>query len=240
MREPDFFVGYVSKVPRHLAVFSLGCGLALLALFALAALSLGRGADAAAAGVAFDGADATLEGVVETVPYPLLRLPDGHAVLLAGDGKRGGQEAARALEGRQAKASGYMLKRGDLDMLVLGELAASPAPAAPVPAPQQLGRWRLGGEICDGKCAAGAMHPGAGLSHKACASLCIRGGLAPVLVLGAPFEGRSFVLLADEAGGPVPGAALDLVALPVELEGMLERRGDLLLLRVDWPGARRL
>ena len=183
MRDPGFFVGYFSKVPRELAIFNLGCGLALLALFALVALSLGRGADAAAAGVAFGGEDAVLEGVVASAPYPTLRLPGGHVVLLAGEGKRGGQEAAGALEGRQAKASGYMLKRGDLDMLVLGELSASPAAAAQLPAPQQLGRWRVSGEICDGKCAAGLMHPGTGLSHRACASLCLRGGLPPVLVL---------------------------------------------------------
>jgi hypothetical protein len=101
------------------------------------------------------------------------------------------------------------------------------APATP------LGRWRITGEICDGKCYSGSMRPGNGLAHKACANFCILGGVPPVFVSTAPVEGSSFMLLADAAGGPLPGRLYDLVALRLQLEGELERRGDLLVFKVN-------
>ena len=102
-----------------------------------------------------------------------------------------------------------------------------------------LGRWRLTGEICDGKCYAGAMRPGTGLAHKACANLCLIGGVPPVLVTTAPVEGERFLLIAGADGGPVTPALLDHVATLVQVEGDVERRGSLLVLRVA-PGTLRL
>ena len=238
MSDSGFFVGYFSKVPRPLALFNIGCGLVLIAIFALAALTLGRTGDAEAGAAVFGGEDATLEGRVETLPYPLLRLPSGHTLLLAGDGKRGARDIVRDVAGKTARLEGFVLKRGTLDMLLPGSVSASdalPDPAAARP----LGRWRAAGEICDGKCASGAMHRGTGLAHKACANLCLAGGIPPVFALAAPLEGDSFALLADAAGGPVPPGAFDLTALPVELEGDVERRGDMLVFKVDWDKARR-
>ena len=239
MDDPGFFVGYHDKVPRPLAWFNLGCGLALAMLFALVALSLGRGIDAAAEGAVFGGGETTVEGVVQITPYPMLRTTAGNAVLLAGEGKRGAMAMARDHDGRTVKASGYLLKRGTLDMLVTGGMSALPGNAQP-PGRQSLGRWRVGGEICDGKCAAGIMHPGTGLAHKACANLCLSGGVPPVLAFAQPVEGDSFALLADGDGLEVPAAAFDLTGLPVELEGALERRGNMLVFRVNWAKARRL
>jgi hypothetical protein len=102
-----------------------------------------------------------------------------------------------------------------------------------LPQPIPLGRWRITGEICDGKCYAGSMRPGAGIAHRACANFCLIGGVPPVFVSTAPVEGTSFMLLADAAGGPLPDKLYNLVALRVQLEGDLERRGDLLVFKVD-------
>jgi hypothetical protein len=107
-----------------------------------------------------------------------------------------------------------------------------------LPPPVPLGRWRITGEICDGKCYSGSMRPGNGLAHKACANFCILGGVPPVFVSTAPVEGTSFMLLGDTAGGPLPDRLYDLVALRVQLEGELERRGDLLVFKVDLNRAR--
>ena len=82
------------------------------------------------------------------------------------------------------------------------------------------------------------MRPGVGLAHRACANLCISTGLPPVLVTSAPVEGSAYLLLANADGGAAPAAIADLVALPVTLEGELERRGDLLIFRVDWSKAK--
>ena len=129
-----------------------------------------------------------------------------------------------------------MIKRGDLDMLqvdggpdglVAAEGAAPPAAATP------LGTWRLTGEICDGKCYAGAMRPGRGLAHRGCAEICLIGGVPPVFVSTAPVEGASFLLMGHADGSPVTADVLARVATLVEAEGMIERRGDLLVFRVD-------
>lgn len=185
-----------------------------------------------------------LTGVLETRPYPILRIPaaegvPARAVMLAGQSKVGVQDPAAALAGRLVDASGVMVRRGDLDMLLVGGpiglkaaetgSAGAAAPEAPVP----LGRWRITGEICDGKCAAGAMRPGTGLAHKACANLCITGGVPPVFVSTAPVEGAGFLLLAGRDGGPLPASVLDRTGERVAVEGSVERRDDLLVLRVE-------
>ena len=81
------------------------------------------------------------------------------------------------------------------------------------------------------------MRPGVGLAHKACANLCIKGGIPPVLVLDQPVRAGGletvFVLLSDMQGGAVGQELYDLVALMVRLEGALERHGDLLVLKTD-------
>jgi len=77
------------------------------------------------------------------------------------------------------------------------------------------------------------MRPGRGLSHKACANLCIDGGAPPVFVSTAPVDGASFFLLADPDGNPLPDSHYDLVALMIEVEGDVERRDNLLVFKID-------
>jgi hypothetical protein len=156
--------------------------------------------------------------------------------MLAGDGKRGAPIAAGMAEGRIVNARGYMLKRGAIDIMMVEDLAPVPddslsrTGAAPT---QKLGRWRVIGEICDGKCYIGAMRPGAGLAHKACANLCIIGDVPPVFVSVMPVAGATFLMLADQDGHKMPDAMRDYVALRVRLEGEIERRGDMLVFKVD-------
>ncbi|MGI9432480.1 MAG: hypothetical protein ACR2PQ_09715, partial [Myxococcota bacterium] len=114
----------------------------------------------------------------------------------------------------------------------------TPAQAAFTPAPPvPLGRWRLVGEICDGKCLGGAMRPGTGLSHKACANLCVTGGVPPVFVSTGAVAGSKFFLLGDAEGGPLPDRFRDFSALLIQFEGEVERRDDLLVFKVDLDSA---
>lgn len=142
------------------------------------------------------------------------------------------------------EVGGVFVRRGDIEMLLIGSNGAKAgADHLPGfhPAPSEvLGRWRLTGEICDGKCYGGAMKPGRSLAHKACANLCIIDGLPPVLVMELPVEGATVVLLADEGGGPMPAALLHLTAVPIQLEGQLESRDDLLIFRVDQRSVQRM
>ena len=131
---------------------------------------------------------------------------------------------------------GVILERGTLDMLQLrggkrGLKAAGGQGEAVAPVP--LGRWRLAGEICDGKCLVGAMRPGRGIAHKACANLCLIGDIPPVFVSTQPVEGSEFLLILDEDGGPMPASVYDRVAQFISLEGDVTRHGDMLVLKMD-------
>lgn len=245
--DPGFFIGYSKKVPPAVAQ----CALLFAAFFVLGLLSASLALSLStqnpgSGGYVDELRGGHLTGVLETLPYPILRVPaqDGRgprAIMLSGQGKAGVAMAADPLQGQWAKVSGIFVKRGDLDMLLVGGrdgLAGiePPAGAFQPEAAVPLGRWRLTGEICDGKCYAGAMRPGTGLSHKACANLCITGGVPPVFVTTSPVEGHEFLLMAGVDGGPLPRALLERTGLLIELEGEIEQRDDLLIFRVDTSG----
>lgn len=236
-----FFVGFFKKVPPAIAMVALSAGGAMVGVLAAAALALPFGmADPGSGRYVNDLKGGVLTGVIDPLPYPILRVAasdagPARAVLLGGNIKIGVQDQVAALTALSVTAGGVFVRRGDLEMLLMGGDGLTSAPDTGfVPAPAEpLGPWRLTGEICDGKCQAGAMKPGSGLAHKACANLCIDGGLPAVLVMALPVEGQTVVLLADEAGGPMPAALLDLTGVPVEMTGQLERRDDLLIFRID-------
>jgi len=241
MSEP-FFIGWENRLPRGLRGPLFGAAFGLLALALLLPLALGRATDDAGGGD-WSG-DTEVRGQLTALPYPLLHLPPdaahplGHTLLLSAFGKA---QVSTALAGQAVQAAGVLLRRGDLDMLVVNDPAqlhavAQQLPALPAPVP--LGRWAMVGEICDGKCASGAMRPGAGIAHRACARLCLAGDIPPVFVTVQPAAGRSFFLLAGADGGKLPEAVLRLVGLRVRLAGTLERRGDLMVFCVETAGAK--
>ncbi|WP_376089396.1 hypothetical protein ACE7GA_17870 [Roseomonas sp. CCTCC AB2023176] len=183
-----------------------------------------------------------MTGVLLDGPTPLLRVPPGEGratsrtLFLSGDGKRGAPLGDPPPYGRMVRIEGFVLRRGTLEMLVASgpPMPVAAEPVAPQPA-EALGRWRVTGEICDGKCAAGAMRPGTGLSHRACAVLCLDGDIPAVFVAASPVTGQAFLLLADREGrAPMP-AFRHLVGHRVTLEGEVERRGDLLVFRAEEP-----
>jgi hypothetical protein len=242
-KSPAFFVGYL-KIPAGLRPFLLTASILFFMSFSGAAILIGATQDdPGKAGFRFDYGRQTVTGVVELKPYPLLRVTKGndridagHTLMLTGSGKAGVMGRAAPLDGKLAQASGVILKRGDLDMLQLrgGKAGLKPVEGdAQKPTSQSLGKWRLAGEICDGKCLAGAMQPGRGLAHKACANLCLIGGIPPVFVSSQPVEGSEFILLANKDGGPVSQAAYDHIGQFIHVEGELERRGDMLVLKMD-------
>jgi hypothetical protein len=250
-KPPDpFFVGYFQKVPHQIRDFALTSGGVILAILVLAALLLPLGAaDPGAGRYANDLRGGTLTGVIDPLPYPILRIPaqgdaPARAILLGGQEKRGLQDQTAQAGPVVVDVGGIFVRRGDMEMLLAPQTGVKPSdtvlagfsPAAP----QDLGRWRLVGEICDGKCYAGAMKPGTGLAHKACANLCILSGLPPVLVMELPVAGSTVVLLADADGGPMPDALYDMTAVPVVMEGTLERRDDILIFRIDTNATRRM
>jgi len=247
-----FFVGWARRPGPGLGRFLAVAALAVLAALPLAGLVLGGLADDPAdAGFATVPGAATLadlpqpaalRGLLLEGPTPLLHLPAdathprGRTLLLSGDGKVGGPFDAVAARGRMVAVEGFVLRRGSIEMLVSGTppvLLDEPAPAPP--AIELLGRWRVTGEICDGKCAAGGMRPGIGLAHRACATLCLDGEIPAVFVATQPLAGHAFLVLADARGdAPLP-AFRDMVGRRVTLEGAVERHGNILLFRAEQP-----
>ncbi|MGB1027634.1 MAG: hypothetical protein ACPGYL_13825, partial [Rhodospirillaceae bacterium] len=172
------------------------------------------------------------------------------AVLLSGPGKRGVQGRAAPLDGQVVAVTGVLLERGAIDMIQVGgkiglkaisEVAEDQLPeghGAMLAAAQaiqeadgpghgfaDLGTWRVQGEICDGKCYQGAMRPGTGLAHKACANLCLAGGAPPVLVTTTAVQGHTYFLMGALDGGPLSMDQLaHLTAVPVALEAKVELR----------------
>ena len=235
-----FFVGWRPRSVWPSAGFLGGtCALALV-LFAGLALALGSAVNDPGGGD-FAG-DKDLTGVVIAEPYPLLVLapdaehPNGHAILLSGGGKKGVQAQASALNGKRARATGAGFKRGTIDMMVGVHLQPTDGPA-PAPAIVPLGVWRLTGQICDGKCVSGVMRPGAELAHKACANVCVSGGVPPVFVTTAPVEGAGFLLMGDKDGHALPDAFRDHTGIPRRMDGAVARIADLLIFRTDVAAA---
>ena len=238
-----FFVGYL-PVPGPLRKFLLLASALLVVTFLFTGLLIGSTQDEpAASGFRFDYGRQTVTGVVELTPYPLLRVTEGNdhikpgkTLMLSGAGKFGADMRAMGLDGHLATVSGIVLQRGTIDMLQLrggrnGFRATEGI--APQMETEPLGRWKIAGEICDGKCLNGAMRPGRGLAHKACANLCLLGDVPPVFVSTQPIEGTDFMLITGPDGTELPAAAYDYVGQFISLEGDLERRGDMLVLRMD-------
>ena len=241
-KDAPFFVGYL-PAPQGLRGWLLGVSAALIVLFAAVSIATGLTQDDPGPGsFRWDFGEQTVTGIIEAKPYPILhvtkgtdKLPAGRTVMLSGQGKRGVIDQAAPLDGKPAQVKGIVLKRGDLDMIQVGGMeAAEGASGGPQPvAIEKLGRWRLAGEICDGKCVAGAMSPGRGLAHKACANLCLIGGAPPVFVSSKPVAGADFMLMAGTDGEPLPDWLYDRTAVYLTIEGDIEKRGDLLVFLVD-------
>ena len=247
--KPDapFFVGYL-KPPKKIRKFLLLTALFLAGFMAAAGIVIGSTQDDPGNGAfRFDYGRQTVTGVIENLAYPIFhvtkgndRIKAGHTFMLSSSGKSGIIRRAKPFIGKKTTVAGVILQRGTLDMmqvsgrkgLVLADKDNPDEEISP-PAPEKLGRWRLAGEICDGKCLAGAMRPGRGIAHKACANLCLTGDIPPVFVSTKPVEGSEFLMVLDRDGGPLPKAAYDFVAQYISLEGDVERRGNLLVFKID-------
>lgn len=241
--DKPFFVGYL-PVPRALAMPLLAVAALAIAFFAIIALTVGSTQDDPGDGrVRFDFGRQTVSGVLELQPYPILHVLSGsehvtagETLMVSGGGKFGVAERAEAIGGAGAEITGVVLNRGSIRMLQVPNRNRDIQPvenSAQIPVPVDLGRWRLAGEICDGKCVAGAMRPGRGIAHKACAELCILGGVPPVFVVTQPVEGHEFMMIGTQEGGPLTDVLLDKVGVYISLEGHVEKRGGLAVFLAD-------
>ena len=247
-----FFVGYL-PMPGPLGWFLAVAAVIMTGLGIGAGLAIALGQQDHGAGrFAFDKGYQDLSGIIQMHPYPVLRVParDGAAprtIVLSGQGKRGETRRGKMFDGRKIDIGGVFITRDGVDLLQVGgrvrmrpaldpEKLEGFAPAADI----SIGRHVLKGEIVDSKCYLGAMRPGRGKVHMACAGLCVMGGIPPMFVVYRPEGPPDILLLSGPEGGPIPEALLENLSLFVSLEGEVLRRDDQLIFKIDPASMRAL
>jgi hypothetical protein len=245
----ELYVGYL-PIPKRYLVFVVPTVVVMVlgALF-LAVVTAAAQRDPGTGRWETAGA-ITVQGFASADPYPIVRVFDGledgigRDLLIVSQGKLGAWDRVMPLAGQPVKATGFLIEREGTAMLELvgGLEAVEPLPSVPetwqagasAPSGEVLGSRTLKGEIVDSKCYLGVMKPGEGRAHKACATLCVRGGIPPVFRVKLE-DGRRlhFVLTGADGAAADLDTVLPLVADPVEATGIVERRGSLLYFKAD-------
>jgi hypothetical protein len=70
-------------------------------------------------------------------------------------------------------------------------------------------------------------------AHKACANVCLLGGVPPVFITTTPVFGTQYLLMGDPGNHALPDAMREYVAITSRMDGTLERIGDALVFRTD-------
>lgn len=250
MSKQDFFIGWSDEMPQRDRRFFLRAGIGLsLGTVGLAA-GLGALQEAPNTGRWTMGDVREWRGCVTDHPYAMLRTRDldgtPRTALLACQGKCGVSARIRSYAGRPVVVRGSLIARDKYAMIAVTD-EANWIEAAPnididellFPQPQDLGQMTLKGAILDSKCWFGAMSPAEGKVHKACASLCIRGGIPPAFFVKDRRE-QTALLLMTNSGGAHDQTLLPFVADPVEMTGDIKRWGDLFLFDGPVTNLRRL
>jgi len=250
MSADEFFIGWAPKPPPGIARFVRGR--TVLILLAAPALAFGIAGLQGTIGIArVSGEIREWRGVLVREPVPVLvadaadEAGGSRVYYLVNPLKFGFDDAvAQEFHLRHVTLRGTLVHRDDGQAMieaVPGSVAASGGSASgdPLGVSEDLGEMTLRGEIVDSKCYLGAMNPGVLKPHRACAMLCIRGGIPPILLVRGKSGEANYFLLVDENGRAVNREILDWIALPVEIEGRVERAGELLVLKAS-PSSYRL
>lgn len=239
-RKDEFYVGYQARAPIGIAARSRLAVVVTLAGGLAAGVLLVVGQSPFDPGTFEFGVDRGFVGVIVERPHPLLVTPEGIDYLLVAAGKHGAGPLVEGMDGSRASVTGSLIENGRGSMIEVHEVARLPGGAGPRPRDRHLGRRTLRGEIVDSKCHLGVMKPGRGKPHRACAILCIRGGIPPLLRVEDRSGALSYLLLVGPDGRSLNREVLDYVADPVEITGEVVRSGGLLVLYADPGDIRRL
>ena len=251
MSQNDFFIGWADKAPKADRRFFLGAGAALMLGAGGLAAGMASHQNNPGIGVWDQGAVRDWTGVLTGQPYAMLRTTDidgsTRTALLSCLGKCGVAARVGALEGQTVTVKGSLIQRGEhamiavadgMDWVTPSDMDLSGQLAFPT-ASQTLGEVTLAGEILDPKCWFGAMRPSDGKVHKACAALCIRGGLPPAFYARTA-RGQSTLMIMTNAGEAHGEDLLPFVADPVQVTATARKWGELLLLDGPVSAIRRL
>jgi len=239
----EFFIGWQAHQPAEIRQSVR----ALVVVLVLAVVGLGFVFSAAQRSpdlAAYEWTNVqTFAGILQRSPYPHLLVPrpggDGFSAYpMVAPTKFGvAPEWCGNLDGKMVTFDGGLIfRRGSTLIEVVSEapaaLATSTAFVGPS-TPVEFGRQTLVGEIVDSKCYSGAMNPGHYKAHRACATVCVAGGIPPMLVVNTPGGGATSFLLVGPNGEMINEAVLRLLARPVRITGELSLSYDLWILSTD-------
>jgi hypothetical protein len=232
-----FYIGYLPKAPAGMVAFTrktiavIGGG--ALALAAGAALTLPY-----FGGGEFEfGQPREFTGTVRCEVAPRLVATDTD-YLLVGFGKNGVAPEICGAAGSEVTLRGTLIQREGRQLLEVTSAAAVRLPSGVETPPVPLGRFTLRGEIVDSKCYFGVMNPAEGPVHRACAELCLRGGVPAVFVARDRAGAVAHLLIADRGGNPLNAKLLSYAGEQVELSGNVSRLGRWLVLHPDLASLR--
>jgi len=235
----EFFIGYEPPMPPGIARFVRRVVIIVAGSVLICGAALAPGHVPLQGGTFEFGHPRTFSGTIVDAPVPALRpdAEDGREPwpLLVAPGKHGASDLVRGLVGRHVTLTGTRIARGRETMIevepasIVADSTSTPgdvtsATVAPVV---------LRGEIVDSKCFLGVMVPGAGKTHKECASLCLRGGIPPALFVQDRSGASSLLLVTGPSGEAVTDAALLAAGEAIELTGTVTRSGGWLVVRSD-------
>jgi hypothetical protein len=232
MRPPidhsEFYIGYEPPMPPRLARFVRRVVLTIVSCAVVWGFVLVDGHSRLEGGNFAFGQVESFAGRLAQRPFPALIAADGTTRLLVAPGKHGADGLVLGSDGMDAKLSGRSIQRGHRIMIEVDPgsiVLAGPGAAPPAATPDTAGAEpaEVTGEIVDTKCFLGVMVPGAGKTHRACASLCLRGGVPPALHV-QDRDGRSALfLLVGPRGESLTESVTRLAARAITMAGTLRQ-----------------
>ena len=238
----DLYVGYLPLPAKHRRFMRACVATIAVALAGAGAVIAALQRDPGPA-VWNTAEEVTLRGRISAHPYPSIQTDDG-AYLIVEMGKVGSQRRVDPLHNHDATLAGYLLERAGRRML---ELAPGDDAVKDLGESSRIARVgrpgaevELVGEILDSKCYLGAMKPGDGNAHKACATLCIDGGIPPMLYAHSADGDPVYYILSASDTAPAPESVRDYLAEPVRVRGIPIDAGGLSYLVIDETSIERL
>jgi hypothetical protein len=240
----EFFVGYL-PMPDGLKPFCQWLAVGLLVVGLGFAYWVSSSQKSVGKGQWLLAEEKTYQGYLSHNPYPVLHVigDQPETIMLMSRGKHSSANLTAELDGKEVSVTGFPIERGGWKLLELrdqSDVKVVNSQNVFEVVPQALGEVTLSGEIIDSKCFMGVMKPGEGKVHRACAAMCIAGGIPPMLVVNQADGNRYGYILIGPQGQAAAELVLQDIAVPVSVFGQLERRGDLTYLRISENGINRI
>lgn len=242
----EFYIGYLPDKGPQLATFTRRKVLAIFLAGLATAIFLVSSMSEFSAAVFEFGVEREFEGVLSDGPVPILEVerpgsvlsaPNTSSYLLVAFGKHGADEEVSQHRGHRVRLRGSLIYRDNQTMIEVVdgsvEVQEGETETTRISSENDLGMQVLTGEIVDSKCFLGVMKPGNLKPHRACAVRCISGGVPPVFLVRDSDGFASYYLLVSSTGEAVNKLVLDQVAEPLQIEGRVVRRGEMLFLYAD-------